>query len=202
VCLITILLKEVNVQKIVLMLAVALVIAGNVGTTEAANRLQVIRSVAPRVINSVSKGAVKFGDGLSAFFWRNKGSITTGTALVTVARNPETFVNGTVALVNGTPAPVGEGGASGGGQIPFFRYALLSLLTLFVLYRLRLLPKIPAKTAAALLLVGAVILCCGATASAGTVSAVPCDAPGISPATWGKIFWAIFWIILSLPIPC
>jgi hypothetical protein len=204
VCSITTLLKEVNVQKFVLILAVALVIAGSVSSAKAANRFQVIRTAVPKAVSMATKGAIKFGDGLSAFFWRNKGSIITGTALVTAARNPETVINGTVALVNGTPAPVDAGNiVSSGGQVPVLRYVLLAVLVLFLAYKFGLLPKRFTKSAAVMLLVGAVVLCCGVVRADDfcTMLAPTCTTWPIGWRFWGAHIIDVVIIVVMLLLP-
>ena len=95
-------------RKIILLLAAVLVVSV-VESVEAANRLRTIRSAVPKIVSTATKSLAKIGDGVSSFLWRNKGAITTGTVLVTATTNPEPFIDGVVAVANGTPILIQDG---------------------------------------------------------------------------------------------
>ena len=182
-------------QKTMLMLAVALGIVGCDNSAEAANRLQAIRSAVPKVVNAT----IKVGDDLSAFFWRNKVAITTGTLLVTAATCPEVFVDGAVAVASGPPVIVQNYESvvqKRTRQIPWQVFGgMIVTLILGVMYATGGRSRTAAKIVAVVLLLGGALLFT-TTAWAG---------PGMVEAVAGRSIWSylldLVLILLMLTIP-
>ena len=180
-------------RKIILMLAAALLIVGVVGSAEAASKLQMVRSAVPKVVETVTKTAGKVGDDISSFFWRNKASIVTGTALVTAATNPVPFVEGAVAAINGPPTVIVQNvdpkktrTTPDRSSYVFFG-SLLGILTLIGMYKCGGRARTVAKITTVVLLVGAILFCCNAVRADVFDTEL---AAMINVPSWG---WRVFW---------
>ena len=173
-------------RNFIILAVAALLVACAVESVEAASRLQAIRSVAPKVVNTATKSLAKVGDDISSFLWRNKGSITTGTALVTVATNPEPFIDGAVAMVAGPPILIQDGdrtviqkrARSGNWNGYIFPAGLIGILGLIVLCKSSARTRTVAKVVTVVLLIGLVIASCGIACADdfGTVFDTTCPA--------------------------
>ncbi len=199
-------------QKIVLLLAAALFVAGWNNSVEAANKFQAIRMAVPRVVNTATKNLVKVGEEVSSFFWRNKVAITTGTVLVTAATHPEPFIDGAVSVAAGPPVIV-QNVDSAEEPLPiptekkrtrsndwngyFFLGGLIGVMGLIIMYEAGGRTRTAAKIITVLLLFGVVLLCCGVARA---------DAPGADVAAFavwpdlGKLFWNHLFDILMIVI--
>ena len=173
-------------RKIIMLAVATVLVACVVESVEAASRIQTIRSAVPKVVNTATKSLGKIGDGVSSFLWRNKGTITTGTVLVTVASNPEPFIDGAVAMAAGPPILIQDSdrtviqkrARSGywGGYI--FLAGLIGILGLIVLCKSSARMRTVAKIVIVALLIDLVIAGCGVARADdfGTVFAPTCAA--------------------------
>ena len=162
------------------------VVVGLAASVEAANRIQTIRSAVPKVVNTATKSLVKVGDDISSLLWRNKGTFTTGTVLVTVASNPEPFIDGAVAMVAGPPILIQDGDRtviqkrvrSGNWNGYIFLAGLIGILGMIVLRKSSARTRTVAKIVTVALLIGLVIAWCGVARADdfGTVFAPTCAA--------------------------
>ena len=193
-------------RKIAFILA-ALIVVGVVNSAEASSRLQAIRSTVPKVVEAATRTAGKVGDGISSFFWRNKVAITSGTALVTVATNPEPFIDGVVAVVNGPPAvlqnsgehPIVQTGKKRNRSVDWSGYVFLGggILALVGMYGYGGRARTVAKVAVVVLLVGFVLLCCNAVRADGFTEIEAMV--NVPPHGW-RVIWDMVTNIIMLVI--
>ena len=193
-------------RKIILLLA-AVLVACVVESVEAASRFQAIRSAVPKAMNTATKSLVKVGDGISSFLWRNNGTITTSTVLVTVASNPEPFIDGAVAIAAGPPILIQDGdrtaiqkrARSGNWNGYILLAGLIGILGLIVLRKSSARTWTVAKVVTVALLIGLVIACCGIACADdfGTIFAPTC----VAPFGWNRIIDLVLIIVmLFLPL--
>jgi hypothetical protein len=140
---------------------------------------------------------MKIGDDVAGFFWKNKMAVTTGTFIFTAATNPEPFVEGAVAIVNGPPVVIQSTGGppviqQRSGSDHWTGYAvlvgLLGVCGLILMYETGGRWSTGAKVVGFILLVGVVLFFC-TTARAdvlGASSPVQCTA-------WPSLGWG-FWL--------
>ena len=194
-------------RKFALILA-ALIVVGIVNSVEAANRLQIIRSAVPRVMNT----AMKIGDDVAGFFWKNKVAITTGTLLVTAATNPEPFVEGAVAVVNGPPVVIQNTGDYPIAQkrvrsTDWSGYVVLGTLIgiggLILMYEAGGRARTVAKIVTVALFVGFVLFCCGVVRAdvPDANDTVICAVQPLGGAFWWNRLFDLLTIIILLFLP-
>jgi len=179
--------------------AAALIAAGVVQSVQAANRVQMIRAMVPRV----TKSLVKASEEITSFFWKNKVSIATGTLLVTAATQPEPFINGAVAAVNGPPVVVQNSGmmqARRGGNGYVLLGCLIGLVVLAFMYKSGGQARTAAKIIAVCAVAGIVIFCCG-VARADTFSmGFDTSVQIVSKSLWWYIVNLIVIILTGFPM--
>ena len=183
------------------------VVVGLAASVEAANRIQTIRSSVPKVVNTATKSLVKVGDDISSFLWRNKGTITTGTVLVTAASNPEAFIDGAVAMAAGPPILIQDGDRtviqkrvrSGNWNGYILLAGLIGILGLIVLRKSSARTWTVAKVVTVALLFGLVIAWCGIARADdfSTIFVSTC----VVPFGWNRIIDIVLIIVmLFLPL--
>ena len=178
----------------------ALIVVGVVVPAEAANRLQLLRSKVPTIVEAATKTVGKVGDGISSFFWRNKASIVTGTVLVTAATHPELVAESAVAVAQGPPTVTVQSGEytvvpkrtrSVDWNVYVFLGGLLGILALIGMYGYGGRARTIAKIVGVVLLVGFVVSCCGVVRADSFDAEI--DAM-VNVPPWG---WRVIWDVTT-----
>ena len=94
------------------------VLAVSAGTAEAA-------PLHKRAVSNTVNLVGKVCDNISAVIWRNKGSIAVGTTAVTIATNPEPFIQGTTALVANTTDRVVKSNNTGSSILSYLLFPII-----------------------------------------------------------------------------